>query len=159
MANIIVNGFTVGTSLQSVILQNDQGQSFPVEQLGHLKDLSSTQEASQVICTPTIYNGKRLHRNIYHDFSGELLFTRYNAALTQLILAIMQRFQTTGQETYWSIYGTIYNDVINTQDEYLYTNAVFDRHNAGKFMGTGEVENSLAFRSQELVLTGASGVG
>ncbi len=154
MANITVNGFTVGTALQSVILRDDQGNSYPVEQLGHLKDLKSMQQSSPIICTPVIYNGLRLHRNIYHDFTGSLLFTRFGPAITRIVLGIMNRFQTTGVETYWDIYATIFNDVLNSTDEYLFSRAVFDNHDPGSFQGTAEVENGLSFRSQKLFLTG-----
>ncbi len=154
MANITVNGFTVGTALQSVILRDDQGNSYPIETLGHLKDLKATQQVSEVTCTPVIYNGLRLHRNIYHDFSGSLLLTRFGPAMTRLVIGIMNRFQTTGVETYWDIYATIFNDVLNSTDEYLFSRSVFDNHDLGSFQGTGEVENSLNFRSQKLFLTG-----
>jgi hypothetical protein len=156
MANLIVNGFNVGTELQHVILSADNGPSFPIEQLGHLKEINSRQQSSRVICSPVIYNGRRLHRNIYHDWSGELVLTRFNMDLTNLIVGVINRFQQTGAETYFSLYATISNTSVGSEDEMLYTRMVLDEHDPGRYNGMSEVDISIAFRAQSLVLTGGA---
>ena len=152
MADIIVNGFNVGTELQQIILTSDLG-SFPSSQLGHLKSFKADQEASKITCTPVAYNGRRFHRNIYHDWAGTLTFTRFDATLTALVAQIMNRFQLTGAETYFSIFTQINNTAAGTRDNYLFEEVVLDQHNLGEFNGTGEVENSIAFRCQSMTIS------
>lgn len=152
MSQIIVNGFNVGTDLQSVIITDlTGGATYPVETLGHLTTLAGQQESTPLTSTPVVYNGRRFHRNIYHDFSGRLEFDRYNAALTALVLSIMQRFQQTGQETYFSILATVNNTSAGSQDDFLFHQIVFDQHNFGQFSGTEKVGQTLNFRCQQLV--------
>lgn len=159
MGQLIVNGFTVGTEQQQLILSNPTIGSFPVEQLGHQLEFNAKQESTKVICTPSAYNGRRLHRNIYHDWSGMLRTQRFNANMTQLILRIMQIFQDTGAESYFSLFTSINNTVLNTVDQYYFNRIVLDEHDLGKFDGTTGVENSIAFRCQSLTInsSGASG--
>lgn len=158
MANIIVNGFNVGPELTQSILSSSLG-TFPVQQVGHLKSINTKQENTKVTCTPVIYGGLRFHRNIYHDWSGTLDFTRYNGNLTALIARVMQIFQQGGGETYWTIYNTINNTAAGGQDQYLFTNVVLDDHGMGNFGGDAEVDQSLAFRCQSLTITGSSTIG
>lgn len=155
MANIVVNGFNVGPELTQCILSSNLG-TFPVQNVGHLKSIMTKQEATKVTCLPVIYGGLRFHRNIYHDWSGTLNFTRYNGNLTRIIAQIMNVFQQTGAETYWSIYNTINNTAAGGQDQYLFQNLVLDEHDMGTFGGDAEVDQSIAFRSQSLTITGSS---
>lgn len=157
MANIIVNGFSVGTELQSVILlAKDLGTSIPLEQIGHLKELHATQQSTALTISPVLYGGKRLHRNIYHDFSGRLVFDRFNGDITNLNQGIMQRFQNQGYETYFTLYWKVFNSYLNTTDEYMLTQVVLNDHDAGTFSGTTNVENSMAYRSQSLIIQGGA---
>ena len=152
---IIVNGFTVGTELQSCVLRATGGGSYPVNLLGHLKEQDMRQEVTKLTQTPVIYGGKRLHRNIYHDFSGRLTFGRYSGFLMQLIIDIVNNFQTAGYETYFTMLSTVFNSTINTTDEYLLTQMVIDLSAAGTYTGTSEVDQTLEFRAQALTITGS----
>ena len=156
MAKLVVNSHNVGTDLNSCILQPATGGAYPVEQLGHLKELRAKGEVTPTTITPVIYGGLRLHRNIYHDYSGSLLFERYNGALVSFWNNILQTFQNTGAETYFSIYATVINPVVNTTDEYLFAHCVLDMDNFGNFNGTSAVEQGLAFRCQTLAIVGNS---
>lgn len=156
MAQIVVNSYNVGTDLQSCILQPSTGGQYPVETLGHLKELRAKGEVTPTTITPVIYGGLRMHRNIYHDYSGALMFERYNGSLVSLFNGIMQNFQATGEETYFGIYATVFNAVLNTQDEYLFHQCVIDMDNFGGFNGTAAVENGIIFRCQTLAIVGNS---
>lgn len=156
MAQLVVNSYNVGTDLQSCILQMSTGGSFPVETLGHLKELQAKGEATPTTISPVIYGGKRLHRNIYHDYSGSLMFERYNGSLVALYNQIATTFQETGMETYFSIYGTVFNNLLNTTDEYLFHQCVIELANFGGFNGQAAVEQGISFRCQTLALVGNS---
>lgn len=155
--NILVNGTNVGTELQQVVLFTNAngGVSFPANALGHLKEINARQQSTKVTISPVIYNGKRIHRNIYHDFAGELMFSRFNGDITNLILGIVNRFQSLGAETYFSLYTNIFNSTLGTIDEYLFQQLVLDDHDLGRWNGTSEVDVSIAFRCQSLIIAGS----
>jgi len=155
MAAITVNSYSVGTEMQSLVLQAN-GQSYPVQQLGHLREFNATQNVTQTTITPVVYGGLRLHRNIYHDFSGRISFDRYNASITSLMQSIAYTFQQTGAETYFTIFATIFNAFLNTTDDYLFNNCVLDGHDLGAWTGTAEVQNLIQFRCQSFVVQGAT---
>ena len=155
MSQMIVNGINVGQEQQLLILSNPVLGTIPFEQLAHRTEFNAKQEATQVISTPTAYNGLRFHRNIYHDWSGTISADRFNNNFTALILRIMQIFQTTGAETYFSLFTQIANTAAGTIDELQFNQIVLDQHDAGKFT-TGKVEQSIAFRCQSLTITGTN---
>ncbi len=156
---ILVNGANVGTDLQNVLFQTTPGGvSFLASKMGHLKEISATTQNTKVIITPVIYNGLRIHRNIYHDLMGEMTFTRFNGDITNLIWNIMLNFRNTGAETYFSLYTSIWNSAlpVPSLDEYQFTQLVFDEHSLGRFNGTSEVDVTLPWRCQTLTISGTS---
>ncbi len=159
MAQLLYNGYNVGTDLTSVIMQVQGGGSIPIELLGHITEFSVTQEMTKTVSTPVSYGGKRIHRNIYHDFAGEINLDRFNGAMTNLINGIAQRFQTLGEETYFSILAQIQNTTAGVQgvDEWLFCQCVIGDHHVGRFGGTSKVDGMrFAFMCQALTITGTS---
>ncbi len=155
---IIVNGINVGTEMQQVVLSSSDPAigTIPLENLGHMKSFTADQQSSQIICTPSAYNGKRFHRNIYHDWFGKITVARYNGNMTAMINRIMQQFQATGAETYFSFFTAITNTDAGSNDQYTFIQAVIDTHNLGDWTGTAEVDNTLSFRCQALLRTSAA---
>jgi hypothetical protein len=157
MAQLLLNNYNIGTDLQQVILVADNGRNIAANQLGHLEEISATQQVTRNTISPVLYQGKRLHRNIYHDWEGRLNFTRFNGDMTSLIQGIMDRFQQTGAETYFTLYCTV-RDLgqagAQTLDEYAFQRCVLDGHEMGPFTGLAEVKAPLTFRCQSLIIAG-----
>jgi hypothetical protein len=148
----------VGTDWQSLILHNNlKGTSYAMETLGHLTEINAKQIVTKLTSSPIIYGGQRIHRNIYHDFEGMFKWDRYGVLFTQLMLGVMTTAQQQGRETYWTLYGSIIDSAAGAMDELMFQNCVLDDHDIGNFVGTGKVEQGIAFRCQSLVLTGQTG--
>jgi hypothetical protein len=158
MAQLLVNGYNVGTELQSVILlANAAGITIDTATLGHLRELSAEQQITTNTITPAVYNGLRLHRNIYHDWSGTLNFDRYNGNLTNLMNGIQQSFQLNGAETYFTMFATIFDTTyVGQEDLYMFSQVVLGPGSFGSWGGTGEVQQSISWRCQGMVITGTS---
>lgn len=152
---LLINGFNVGQELTSLIfIPESTGTAIPVENLAHLDELRMNQVQSNVTKTPCGYGGQQLHRNIYHGWEGHFAFTRHSGALSGLIHSIVDKFQTTGAESYFTIYATILNTAISlggasVASEYIITKAVFGEHDPGAMNGTEAVTPALAFRCQK----------
>src|ERR1017187_9035550 len=132
MAQIQVNGMTVGTDWTTLILQNGlTGASYPIESLGHLTDIQAKQVTSKQTANPIIYGGLPIHRNIYHGWEGSFKWDRYSAAFTKLMLAVMTTAQQTGEETYWTLWGSIINAAVGNTDELMFQFLVLDDHDVG----------------------------
>ncbi len=155
MANLLVPSFNVGTELSQVIILASNGVSLSANALGHLEDISAEQNVTKKTITPVLYAGKRMHRNIYHDFSGSMMFSRFNGDITNLINGIMSEFQSTMKETYFSIYMLVNNTSVGTIDEYVFQNCILDGHKIGPFTGTDEVKAPLNFQAQSFIIAGS----
>lgn len=162
MAQLLVNDYNVGTDLQQVIIVPAQGPNLSANAIGHLEEINASQDVTENTIKPVLYQGIPLHRNIYHGWMGELRFTRFNGDVTNLMARIAERFHSTGEESYFTIYMTVRNTAAqaagqaNAIEEYAFLRAVFSNHKIGPFSGTAQVEAPLSFRCQDLILPGGS---
>lgn len=157
MATGNITGFSVGQDLRTLLfIPSNGGGTINANTLGRLMEFNAMPVISELTLTPVNLGGLQLNRNIYHGWTGDISFARYNGNLALLQAAVMGIFQSTGAESYFTIVAGITDSTAGIPVTYSFVNSVIAQVPVGDFRGSGEVSQKLAFRCQQILINGVS---
>jgi hypothetical protein len=148
-----ITGFSVGQDLRTLLITGPFGQ-IDSTLLGRLEEFNATPVISNLTVTPVNNGGLQLLRNVYHGWDGNMTFARYNNNMLNFQSAIMAIFNLQGQESYFSIEAVVVENITLAVNTLTFVNAVIHNVNAGDFTGAKAVNQSFAFRAQQLLING-----
>jgi hypothetical protein len=151
MVAFVINGYTIGQDIQ-VSLQDDAGNFVAdVGQLGHLMEFEATQEDTELRIIPITNGGVPLIDTLPHGWTGRMTFTRINGALDNLWAAIQNNFYA-GRRQHFQIGVSVVNRD-GTTDTYTFIQVSFSKPSFGNFRADKEVDQTVTFRSQNMINT------
>lgn len=150
--NVNMSGYNVGTDIRFAI--TDQfGDLFTDDMLGHLMEFESESEDTLLKITPITTGGIPIYQTIWNGIRGNMLFTRFDGAMQQIIMDLMSSYYSSGIIGQLSIAAYARNRD-QSVDEYLYTGVQFARPRFGNWRPTKEVDMRIDFHASQVVGTG-----
>lgn len=147
-------GYNIGTDA-SVVVQDNYGDQFPLDSLGHVMDIDTEADDTPIKITPISNGGKPVFQVVWNGGHGRFTFTRVNGNLQQMILDLMRAYHDSGVIPQFTLSINVLNRD-GTVDEYLYTGVQFTKPKLGNYKAMKEVDQALDFVWSDCVATGAS---
>ena len=147
-------GYNIGTDA-SVVVQDNFGDAFPLDALGHVMDIDTDATDTAIKIVPISNGGIPVHQVVWEGGTGYFSFTRVNGNLNQMILDLMQAYHQNGIIPQFTLSISVMNRD-GTVDEYLYTGVQFTKPRFGNFKAMKEVDQRLDFLWSDCIATGGS---
>lgn len=154
MAVLNGTGYNIGVDL-SVACSDDQGDSFPLQALGHVMDFDSDADDTEIKIVPISNGGKPLFQTVWAGGHGRIMFTRVNGNLQNMILQLMAAYHGIGLIPQFSLATAILNRD-GSVDEYLYSGVQWNKPRFGNYKALKEVDQALDFSWSDCVMTGGA---
>lgn len=150
----IFQGFNVGTDFAASVVDNF-GDFFPLEALGPLMEFESESMDRELECVPISQGGVPIFQTVWAGMRGRMTFARANAALSSMVIDLMQAYHKFGVIPRFTIAAQVLNRD-GSLDEYVYTGVQFGRPRFGNFRSEKEVDTAMEFRASRVLRTGAA---
>lgn len=151
----LINGFNIGQDM-SLTFQDDFGDNFPADLLGHMTDFEATEDDKLVTVVPITNGGRRLDARIPFGYTGRITFSRVNGNFTNLFVTLNQMFYTSGRIPYFTLFANVLNRD-GTINQYMFRQVQFQKAGVGNFRADKEVDMSVDFVAQDMLQ--ADGLG
>lgn len=151
MANLLTNGFNVGTNIDFVV--SDQfGDTFHASDLGDLMSIDLTMDMHQIKVTPITNGGYPMYQAIPNGITGSMEFVRVNGNITSMFTTLYNAFYAAGVLPQFSMSISVLNPGGNV-DQYTLPNLVFHSPDFGRFAGINEVTQKIEFNASTIIST------
>lgn len=138
-----LQGFNIGTDA-SVTVADNFGDAFPVDHLGLMMAFESDYDDTEIKVVPITGGGVPLFQTVWVGGHGNLMFTRRNGNLEQMILELANAYHHAGIIPVFSLLTSVLNRD-GSVDERLYTGVQFNRPKFGNYRALKEVDQALQF--------------
>lgn len=152
MAQATINGFNLGVDA-SVVMSNNFGDVFPLEALGHVMDVETDAEDTEVKIVPITGGGKPIFQTCWNGGRGKFSFARVNGNFQKMILELMAAYHNSGIIPVFAVSLSILNRD-SSVDEYLYTGVQVNKPRFGNYRALKEVDQALDWVWSDCIATG-----
>lgn len=152
MVQAVINGFNIGTDA-SVVVSDNFGDVFPLEALGHVMDVETDAEDTEVKIVPITRGGKPIFQTVWNGGRGRFSFARFNGNFQKMILELMAAYHNSGIIPVFAVSMSILNRDASV-DEYLYSGVQFTKPKFGNYRALKEVDQGLDWVWSDCIGTG-----
>jgi hypothetical protein len=153
MTTSVLNGYNVGTDV-SLSISDPYGDVFPAEALAHVTEFDAESDDVEIKVTPISFGGVPIYQTVWNGTRGRIMFARVNGSFQSMIVSLMDSYYDLGTIPFFTITQTVMNRD-GTIDQYMFVGCQWVKPRFGNYRATKEVDLSLDFRAQRVILTGA----
>lgn len=136
-------GYNIGTDM-SVVVSDDHGDVFPLAALGHVMDVETSADDTELKVIPISNGGIPLFQTVWAGGHGKVTFTRLNGNLQRMVIQLMNAYHQVGLIPQFALSTFVLNRD-GTVDEFYYTGVQWKTPRFGSFRALKEVDQSLDF--------------
>lgn len=152
MASLIINGKNTGRDVNIVIKANPGGQSVKAEQLGIMTSFDCKTKNTHTETKSIINGGQTFSEVIPHGLTATMKFSRYNAGLSDLIIAYRDAWKQGVSMTFTMSFHVQNRD--RTVDTYTLVEGKPLDGDLGNFQGDQDVTQSITFEFRDIQKSG-----